>query len=134
MATPKRALTNHFRDCKLVVLDKKEPRSPVVVMQEGYASGDPTSRMRMFYLQHDGMWIDEVARSTRPDTELKDVVFETAAEAIQVLSGLLGKPLIRELPVSNEAVENYVSRLRGGSAEELFRQLLARYRAVEHKV
>lgn len=81
MPTPSRALTNDYNDCKLIKLDSNDPKSPLVVMQEGYMPSDPTCRMRMFYLQRDGFWIDEIARSTRPDTESGDVVFETSAEA-----------------------------------------------------
>jgi hypothetical protein len=66
---PTRALTNDYNDCKLIKLDSNDPKSPLVVMQEGYAPSDATCRMRMFYLQRDGFWIDEIARSTLPDSE-----------------------------------------------------------------
>ena len=131
MPTPTRALTNDSNACKLIKLDSKDPKSPLVVMQEGYAPSDPNCRMRMFYLQHDGFWIDEIARSTRPDSEAGDIVFETSAEAIRALSGLLGKPLIRELPVTESDVTAYVARAKGGSPEDLFRQFLARYHAAK---
>lgn len=127
MPTPIRTLTNNLQDCKLIRLDANAPKSPLVVMQEGYAPNDPSCRMRMFYLQRDGMWIDEVARSTRPDSEAGDIVFETSAEALQTLSSLFGKPIIRDLPVTEADVHAYIARAQGGSAEELFRQFLARY-------
>lgn len=129
MPTPTRALTNNYNDCKLIKLDSNDPNSPLIVAQEGYAPSDPNCRMRMFYLQHDGFWIDEIARSTRPDDEAGDVIFDTPAQAIQALSRLLGKPLIRELPVTEADVQTYMARARGGSPEELLRQFLARYRA-----
>jgi hypothetical protein len=124
-----RALTNNYNDCKLIKLDPNSPNSPLVIMQEGYSPNDPAFRMRMFYLQHDGFWIDEVARSTRPDTEAGDIVFETSADALKVLSGLFGQPLVRELPVSEADVQAYMNRAKSGSPEELLRQFLARYRA-----
>ena len=133
MSSPSRVLTNDYRDCKLVKLDANDPKSPLIVMQEGYAPSDPKCRMRMFYLQHDGFWIDEIARSTRPDSEAGDVVFETAGEVLQVLSGLVGKPLIRELPVTEGDIQAYASRVRGGTSDELLRQFLARYRAAKGK-
>lgn len=133
MPTPARALTNDYRDCKLIKLDANDPTSPLVVAQEGYAPGDPTSRMRMFYLQRDGFWIDEIARSTRPDSEAGDVVFENSSQALQALSSLFGKPLVRELPVTEADIQTYMARVRGGSAEELLRQFLARYRAAKGK-
>lgn len=133
MPTPPRALTNDYKDCKLIKLDASNPQSPLFVAQEGYAPSDPNCRMRLFYLQRDGMWIDEIARSTRPDSEAGDVVFENAAEAIRALSGLVGKPFIRELPVSEADIQAYKSRVSGGSPEELLRQFLARYRASKSK-
>src|SRR6185295_6047138 len=84
MPTPSRPLTNDYRDCRLIKLDAADPNSPLVVMQEGYVPNDPKSRMQMFYLQRDGFWIDEIARSTRPDSEAGDVVFESSTEAMAV--------------------------------------------------
>jgi hypothetical protein len=131
MPTPTRALTNDYNDCKLIKLDASDPKSPLVVMQEGYAPGDMNSRMRMFYLQRDGFWIDEIARSTVPDSEAGDVVFETSAEAMAAMSGLFGKPLIRELPITEADARAYLARVQGGSPEEMLRQFLARYRAAK---
>jgi hypothetical protein len=131
MPTPKRALTNDYKDCKLIKLDANESKSPLVVAQEGYAPGDVTCRMRLFYLQRDGFWIDEIARSTRPDIEAGDIVFENSAEALQVLGSLAGKPLVRELPVTEADAQAYLARVKGGSAEDLLRQFLARYRSAK---
>jgi hypothetical protein len=100
-------------------------------MQEGCAPDDPLSRARLFYLQRDGKWIDEIARSTRPDSEAGDIVFETTGEAVKLLSSLFGKPLVRELPVTEGDVQAYMARAKGGSPKELFRQFLARYRATK---
>ncbi len=133
MPTPIRVLTNDYNDCKLIKLDSNDPKSPLIVMQEGYAHSDPNCRMRMFYLQHNGFWIDELARSTVPDSEAGDVVFETTAEALAALSSLAGKPLIRELPVTQADVQAYKSRVQGGSPEDLLRQFLARHRAAKGK-
>lgn len=134
MPTPMRALTNDHRDCRLIKLDPDDPTSPYAVMQEGYDSNDPRYRMRMFYLQRDGQWIDEIARSTRPDSEGGDVLFETSAEAFKVLGNLTGKPVVRDLPVSEADVKNYLARVGSGSSpQELLRQFLARYRAAKGK-
>ncbi len=131
MPTPARALTNDYRDCHLVRLDPNDPNSPLFVAQEGYAPNDPNCLMRLFYLQRDGFWIDEIARSTRPDSEAGDVVFETTAEAVNALSGLVGRPLIRQLPVTDADIQAYKARVQGGSPQELLRQFLARYRAAK---
>jgi hypothetical protein len=129
MPTPSRALTNDYNDCKLIKLDPDDPTSPVVVVQEGYAPSDPHFRMRMFYLQRDGMWIDEIAHSTLPDAEAGDIVFETSAEALEALSGLFGKPHVRDLPVTEADAQAFMSLVRSGSPGDVLRQFLARYRS-----
>jgi hypothetical protein len=129
-----RALTNDYRDCKIIKIDPADPTSPYGVMQEGYDPNDPTYRTRMFYLQRDGQWIDEVTRSTRPDSEGGDVLFETSADALELLGRLRGKPVVRDLPVSKDDVKNYLARVGSGSSpQELLRQFLARYRAAKGK-
>jgi hypothetical protein len=134
MPAPTRALTNDYKDCKLIRLDANDPKSPLIVSQEGYAPGDATCRMRLFYLQRNGFWIDEIARSTRPDSEAGDVVFDNSAEAMKTLSGLVGRPFIRELPVTEADTQAYLARVQGGSSEQLLLQFLARYRAAKGKV
>jgi len=42
MSTPSRALTNNYNDCKLIKLDSNNAISPLVIMQEGYLTSDPT--------------------------------------------------------------------------------------------
>ena len=132
MPTPIRALTNSYKDCKLIKLDADDPDSPLVIIQEGYMPGDPTCRMRMFYLQRDGLWIDEIARSTRPDSEIGDIIFENSTEAIEALSNLLGRPLVRELPVTEADIRAYMAKAKGvSSPKAAFRDFLARYRAAK---
>ncbi|MGV3531549.1 MAG: hypothetical protein ACO1QR_04210 [Chthoniobacteraceae bacterium] len=126
-------ITNNYKDCQLIKLDPEDPKSPLIVMQEGFAPGDPNGRTRMFYLQRDGFWIDEIARSTRPDSEAGDVVFDTASEAIGTLSSLHGTPLVRELPTTEADAQAYLARVRGGSPQELLRGFLARYRAAKSR-
>lgn len=127
-----RNLTNDYKDCKIVRLDHNDPYSPYAVMQEGCAPGDLKCRTRMFYLQHDGQWINEIARSTRPDSEIGGIVFETAAEALTLLSSLHGRPVVRALPVTEQDEKNYLARMSGGiSTKDLLRQFLPRYRAAK---
>jgi hypothetical protein len=128
---PARALTNDYQDCKLIKLDSRDPKSPLVVVQEGYIPGDPTCRVQNFYLQRDGFWIDEIAHSTIPDNEIGNIVFESSAEVVQAFSGIFGQPLIRQLPVKQADVQAFMTKVRGGSPEDLLRQFLARYRAAK---
>jgi len=51
-----------------------------------------------------------------------------------MLGSLTGKPVVRDLPVSQADVKNYLARIGGGSSpQELLRQFLARYRAAKGK-
>lgn len=133
MSSPPRALTNNYKDCKLIRLESKNPRSPLIVAQEGCDPNDPKCRMRMFYLQRDGRWIEEVARSVRPESESLDLVFESSSEALQVLSHSFSKPVVRDLPVNEADIQAYLSKLKGSSPEELLRQFLGGYRALSTK-
>jgi hypothetical protein len=128
MATPTRALSNDSSDCRLIKLDAQDPKSPLVILQEGYVPGDPTSRMRLFYLQKDGFWIDEITRSKRREDDWGSIVFDTAAEALELLGSLGKSPLVFSAPVSEEDVRAYLARVRNGSPEKMARELLARYR------
>ncbi len=131
---PKRYLTNNYKDCQIIKLDRREPQSPVVVAQEGCAPDDPLARTRLFYLQRDGRWINEIAQSTRPDNEAGDIVFESPGDALQLLSGLFGKPVVRDLPVSDADVEAYMAKMKSvKSPEDAYRDFLARCRAAKRK-
>ena len=71
-------------------------------------------------------------QSTRPDSEGGDVLFESSAEALELLGRLRGKPVVRDLPVSKDDVKNYLARVGSGSSpQELLRQFLVRYRAAK---
>ena len=144
MSAPKRTLTNDYKNCRLIKLDASESKSPLIVTQEGCAPDDPLSRTRLFYLQRDGKWIDEIVRSTRPDSgatrcspsssEAGDIVFETTGEALQLLSSLFGKPHVRELPVTDADREAYIVKVKSvTSPEAAYRDFLARYRAAKRK-
>jgi len=124
-----RTLTNDYTDCRLIKLDASEHGSPIVVAQEGCAPDDMVPIPKLFYLQRDGLWIDEIARSTRPDSEAGDVIFESAGEAIKLLSSLFGKAHVRKVHVTDADIEAYISRMKSiGSPEAAYRDFLARYR------
>jgi hypothetical protein len=131
---PMRFLTNDFKDCHLIKLDPSESGSPFIVSQEGCAPDDMTCKTKMFYLQRDGQWIDEIARSTRPDSEAGDVIFESPAEALELLSGLFGKPKVRQVSVTEAETEAYIAKMQSlASPEAGYRDFLARYRAAKRR-
>jgi hypothetical protein len=129
-----RTLTNDFKDCRLIKLDPKESGSPLIVCQEGVAPSDMMCKTKMYYLQHDGQWIDEIARSTLPDSESGEVIFESPTEAINLLSRMFGKPKIREIHVTEADVEAYIERMKKIASPEVgYREFLARYRAAKRR-
>ncbi|HSI11241.1 MAG TPA: hypothetical protein VK961_04325 [Chthoniobacter sp.] len=129
-----RNLTNDYKDCQLIKLDPSERGSPLIVAQEGCAPDDPRCRSLLFYLQRDGKWINEIARSTRPDTECGDIVFETAAEALRLLAGLSGRPIVRQIDVTEPDTEAYIAKAKSlSSLEQGYREFLVRYRAAQKR-
>jgi hypothetical protein len=134
MAAARRTLTNDYRDCQFIKLDVAVPRSPIVVSQEGCAPNDVLGKTKLFYLQHDGKWIDEVARSTRSDLEGGEIIFDTPGEALKLLASLFGKPVVRDLPTTTADVEAYIAKAKAVSSPvEAYRDFLARYRAAKAK-
>ncbi|HEY2341395.1 MAG TPA: hypothetical protein VGH90_00135 [Chthoniobacteraceae bacterium] len=129
MPAPIRSLSNDYRECKLIKLDPNDPHSPVAVSQEGYSPSDPTCQMSLYYLQRDGKWIDEFSRSSVAAKEPVEIIFDTSADALQVLSKLVGKPAIRSLPVTEAEIREYIAKAKDVSTS--IRELLARYRAAK---
>jgi hypothetical protein len=130
MSDPSRAITNSYQDCRLITLDANDPSSPLVVVQEGYAPGDPAARPRLFYLQRDGQWIDEISRSKLPDNELADVVFDTPGDVMRVLAKMIGGVMVRHLPVTEADVQAYLTRMKSiTSPADALKGVLARYRS-----
>jgi len=129
-----RNLTNDYKDCRLIKLDAGAHDSPLVVTQEGCDPSATIPKTRMFYLQRDGQWIDEIARSTRSDSEAGDIIFETTAEALRLLSSLFGKAKVREIPITEADEHAYIARMKSvTSPEAAYRDFLARYRAAKGK-
>src|SRR4051812_15341339 len=130
----KRYLTNDYHDCRLVRLDPRDSTSPIVVTQEGCAHDDPLAKTHLFYLQRDGHWINEIARSTRPDSEVGQIVFERPGEVVQLLATLFGKAKVRAIATTEADTEAYIAKAKSyPSTEAAYRDFLARYRAAKGK-
>ena len=134
MPTPSRALTNDYKDCKLIKLDSNDPKSPLVVMQEGYAP-ERSELPDAHVLPPARRILDRRNRPQHacPTAKPATSFLKPPPKRSQALSGLLGKPLIRELPVTEADIQAYKTRVQGGSPEELLRGFLARYRAAKGK-
>lgn len=122
-------LTNNYRDCTLIKVEPQNPGGPYVVVQEAFDPEDPQMRSALFLLQHDGTWIEEIARTELPDEERFEVVFETLDEVMKAFEAMPDKVTIERLPVTAEAIENYLANARAaGGTEAWMRGFLVRYR------
>lgn len=124
-----RQLTNNYRDCTLINIEPSTPGGPYVVVQEAFDPEDPQMRNALFMLQHDGTWIEEIARTELPDEERFEVVFETLNDVMQAFQAMPDKPSVERIPVTAEAIEAYLANLRAsGGTEAVMRGFLNRYR------
>jgi hypothetical protein len=123
-------LTNIYQDCKLITLEPGTPGGPFVVTQLGFDPQDPRMTERLFLLQRDGTWIDQIAHPTLPPAERFHVVFDTLPEVMATLGKLTGTPEILRLPVSEAQLREHVAALQAaGTGDALVRGFLASYRA-----
>jgi len=124
-----KALTNNYNHCRLVRLDENAPDSPFAVLQEGYDPQDPTMRMAFFWLQQNGTWVEDIARTALPTERKFDAVFENVTDVMNLLASLSGDPAIERFPLTAEMIEQRIAMLKSASIEALMRQFLASYRA-----
>jgi len=95
-------ITNRFSNFKLLELSKTQghpgKRGPYMVAQTGSAPGDPALRECTFALTRRGSWLHHYILFMLP-TELRDqiVVFESAAEAMDLVEKLAGTPVVETL-------------------------------------
>lgn len=124
-----RQLTNAYSDCKLVNLEPSTPAGPYVVAQLGHDPEDPRLTDRLFILQRDGTWIDQIAHSTLPPEERFHIIFDTLPQVMATLGQLGGKPAIVRREASGAELRQHLAALQAaGSAEALVRSFLADYR------
>lgn len=124
-----KALTNNYNQCRLIRLDENATNSPFAVLQEGYDAKDPTMRMSFYWLQRDGTWVEDIARTALPEGQKFDSVFENVTDAMNLLASLSGEPQIERIPLTAEVIEQHIATLKNSSIEALMRQFLASYRA-----
>lgn len=124
------SLTNFYGDCALINLEPSTPGGPYVVVQKALDPEAMSLREELFFLRRDGVWVEEIARTTLPEEDRFAVVFERLDEVMAVLGKLSGPPEILRVTVSREQVDLYLAALKAaGSSEALIRGMLARYRA-----
>jgi len=123
------SLTNYYGDCTLINLEPSTPGGPYVIVQKALDPQASELREELFFLRRDGVWVEEIARTTLPDEDRFAVVFERLDEVIETLEGLNGTPEILRVAVSRAQIDEYLVMIRAaGSSEGMIRGLLSRYR------
>jgi len=88
-------ITNSFHQCELLNIGLgPNGRGPFLVRQEGYLPGSTTFTTERYLLRHDGTWVLNLAVFALPDAEKEKFFFQTSAEAMHVLDGLSGEPVL----------------------------------------
>lgn len=100
-------LTNHYSNCQLLNLGYgPQGRGPFVVRQEGTPPGSTTLKVDPYLLRKDGTWVINLAVFALPDKEKEQFFFQTSAEAVALLDGLGGAPVVEEaLPQGKSRAE-----------------------------
>jgi hypothetical protein len=100
-------LTNHYRDCQLLNLGYgPKGRGPFVIRQEGTPQGSTTFDADPYLLRKDGTWVINLAVFALPEKEKEQFFFTTSAEAMALLEGLVGDPVVESaLPQGKSRAE-----------------------------
>ncbi len=111
-----RAITNDYRDAKILDLGSGYEKGPFMVTQTGVAPNDPVPRTHMFVLRPDGQWADFNAYACQGKPEAMDeLVFRTMGEVMEAFGKLIGRPRVVELPVDKDGLKKWLDRHEGGN-------------------
>jgi hypothetical protein len=99
-------LTNSYQNCELLNLKYGSGgRGPFIVRQEGTAPGSMTFQTERFLLRKDGTWVINLAVFTLSDKDKEQFLFESTAEAMQLLEELRGEPNVEAALPAGASVE-----------------------------
>ncbi|HSI65418.1 MAG TPA: hypothetical protein VLE43_19990 [Candidatus Saccharimonadia bacterium] len=88
-------LTNSYQNCELLNLRYGSGgRGPFIVRQDGTPPGSVTFQQERFLLRKDGTWVISLAVYPLSEKEKEQFLFESSAEAMQLLEELRGEPLV----------------------------------------
>ena len=111
-----RAITNDYRDAKILDLGSGYEKGPFLITQTGVAPNDPVPRSHMFVLRPDGQWADFNAYACQGKPEAMDeLVFRTMGEVMEAFGKLIGRPRVVELPVDKDGLKKWLDRHEGGN-------------------
>lgn len=99
-------ITNNYNHCQLLNLGSgPKGRGPFVVRQEGSAPGNMALQQETFLLRKDGTWVLNLAVFPLSEKEKEQFIYQTSAEAIQLLDGLVGEPLVESALPQGTSIE-----------------------------
>lgn len=111
-----RAITNDYRDAKILDLGSGYEKGPFLVTQTGVAPNEPVPRTHMFVLRPDGQWADFNAYACQGKPEAMDeLVFRTMGEVMEAFGKLIGRPRVVEMPVDKDGLKKWLDGHEGGN-------------------
>jgi hypothetical protein len=123
-------IANDNTRVKIYKVDTESSASgPVIATQIGYAPGDQTFKEGMYLLRSDGTWVDFVALGAASDAVLWNAcLFDKPGDVLRLLdSGKLDAEVF-DLKLDPQALEAWLTRTAGFTAQQRIDILLSRYR------
>lgn len=129
-----RAITNDYRDAKVLNLGTGKEQGPYLVTQTGVSPSDPAPRTRMFVLRPDGCWVDFNAYACQGKPEVIDeIVFASLIHVLATFGKLVGRPRVLSLPIDEAGLTAWIERQKSGDPLERARAWAAEYKARQRK-
>ena len=99
-------ISNSYQHCELLNL-RFGPggRGPFIVRQEGTPPGTTTFQTERFLLRKDGTWVVNLAVFPLSEKDKEQFLFESSAEAMQLLEELRGQPMVEASLPTGVSVE-----------------------------
>jgi hypothetical protein len=124
-----RAITNDYRDAKILDLGSGYEKGPFLITQTGVAPNDPVPRTHMFVLRPDGQWADFNAYACQGKPEAMDeLVFRTMGAVMEAFGKLIGRPRVVELPIDKDGLKKWLDRHEGGNPFQAAQRWAVEYR------
>ena len=90
------------------------PRGPYMVVQDGCAPGDPTSRLCSFVLTRRGTWLHGFLFFMLPERVRREIgAFDSVREVFALVEGLVGKPRVETAKTVPELLGSVGYQLAG---------------------
>jgi hypothetical protein len=88
-------ISNNYQACELLNLGYgPNGRGPFIVRQDGSPPGSVTFEQDRFLLRKDGTWVLNLAVFALSEKEKEAFLYQTSADALSVLNGLAGDPIV----------------------------------------